>query len=145
MSASCQVDFYILADPSASADRLACHLALKAWEAGHRIVVYSGSEEEVQRLDELMWDHPPGRFIPHGTASDNAGLPVRIAVIDDDIDDGRDLVINMTSQALPEPTRFRRLLEIVPADNARRSASRIKFKTYREQGLDPAHHEIKKI
>jgi DNA polymerase-3 subunit chi len=145
MNVNCQVDFYILADPGASPDRLACHLALKAWEAGHRIVVYGDSEDAVRRLDELMWDHPPGRFIPHGTGSDNADSPVRIAVLDDDVEDGRDLVINMTAQALPQPDRFRRLLEIVPADNARRAASRIKFKTYRDQGLDPAHHEIKKI
>jgi DNA polymerase-3 subunit chi len=145
MSANCQVDFYILADPRASADRLACHLALKAWEAGHRVMVYSASEDEVRRLDELMWDHPPGRFIPHGTGSDSVDSPVRIAVLDDDIEDGRDLVINMTAQALPQPDRFGRLLEIVPADSARRAASRIKFKTYRDQGLDPAHHEIKKI
>jgi DNA polymerase IIIc chi subunit len=55
----------------------------------------------------------------------------------------RDVVVNLTAEAVPDPERFRRLLEIVPADTQLRESSRIKFRQYRSLGLEPSHHEIK--
>jgi len=43
---------------------------------------------------------------------------------------------------VPDPGRFRRLLEIVPADTRQRESSRTKFRQYRSLGLEPNHHEI---
>ncbi|NNJ63934.1 MAG: DNA polymerase III subunit chi, partial [Xanthomonadales bacterium] len=64
MTGTCQVDFYVLADPVRSAESLACQLALMAWEQGHRVCVRTEDELEAQRIDELMWEQPPGRFLP---------------------------------------------------------------------------------
>lgn len=142
MDASCQVDFYVLASASQSADRLACRLAMMAWEQGHRVSVRTESTAEASALDELMWDYPPGRFLPHGTNADDETDPVTISASQQDIPADRDVVINLAASAIPDPLRFKRLLEIVPPDAAQRDASRRKFRQYREQGLEPAHHTI---
>ena len=73
-----QVDFYVLEDPALSPGRLACRLCMMAWEQGHRVAVLAGSEEEARALDDLMWDFPPGRFLPHALGAADAGVPVSI-------------------------------------------------------------------
>lgn len=140
MSEACQVDFYILARPTQSAGELACRLAMKAWTQGHTVVVCAESTEQARQLDELMWDCPPGRFLPHEQGAGQA--PVGIVARADELGDRADLVINLATEPMPEPARFRRLLEIVPANPAQREASRVKYRTYREQGLNPETHKM---
>lgn len=142
MTASCQVDFYVLARASQSAEQLVCRLAMMAWEQGHQIAVCTADDTAARRLDELMWDQPPGRFLPHGMAAESEHTPVSIVAGNQSIPEGRSLVINLCASAVPEPERFGRLCEIVPADAAHREASRKKFRTYRNGGLEPAHHTI---
>ncbi len=142
MNQTCQVDFYILARPTQSPGQFVCRLAMKAWEQGHKVMVRTASEDEARQLDELMWDYPPGRFLPHETGTIGAGVAVGIAPHNAVIPEHRDLVINLCDESVPDPSRYRRLCEIVPAAAEQRSASRVKFKTYREQGLSPETHTI---
>jgi DNA polymerase-3 subunit chi len=115
---------------------------MKAWEQGHKVMVRTAGEDEARQLDELMWDYPPGRFLPHEAGTSGEDVAVAIAAHDESIPDHRDLVINLCSEPVPDPSRYRRLCEIVPAEAEQRTASRIKFKIYREQGLSPATHTI---
>lgn len=142
MDGSCQVDFYVLPDAGPSADRLACRLALMAWEQGHRALLIAAAETEVERLDALLWESPPGRFLPHARAGQNGPEPVTIGTLADLAAEGADVIINLSPDAVPDPARFRRLLEIVPADAAQRKSSRAKFRRYRELGLDPVSHTL---
>ena len=142
MDGVCQVDFYVLQDDSQSAEILSCRLAMMAWEQGHRTVVITENETESQRLDELMWSHPPGRFLPHARLADKGSAPVLIGTMKQLAGSPAEVVINLTSRSIPEPKRFRRLLEPVPAVEEQRKASREKFIAYRKLGLNPASHEI---
>jgi len=140
MADHCQVDFYVLARPTQSPGELTCRLAMMAWEQGHRVFVRTEGEDEARALDQQMWDAPQGRFLPHGLEENDA--PVCIAARAKGIPEDRDLVINLCTEAVPDPERFRRLLEIVPADSDQRTASREKFKTYRDRGLSPETHQM---
>lgn len=144
MGDHCQVAFYVLADTAPSAERLACYLAMKAWEQGHSVCVRTESQAQAEVLDELMWDYPPGRFLPHASGSAGEDAPVYIQAKDLPVPAGRDLAINLSAEAMPHAERFARLLEIVPAEAAQRTASRLKFKMYRELGLEPVTHDIGK-
>lgn len=148
MNDVCQVDFYVLASPGQSAERLACRLAMMAWEQGHKITVLTADEKDAAALDEMMWDFPAGRFLPHGKGHAGADTPVSIethgADIPADIPADQNLVINLTDHAVPNPDRFTRLLEIVPGAEQKRLASRQKFREYRDIGLNPASHKIGK-
>jgi len=142
MSSTCQVDFYVLQDESLSAEMLSCRLAMMAWEQGHRIVVITESEADSQQLDDLMWDHPPGRFLPHARLAVQGSAPVLIGTMSQLDGSAGEVVINLTTKTVPEPERFTRLLELVPARDHQREASREKFIAYRKLGLKPVSHEI---
>ena len=55
-----------------------------------------------------------------------------------------EVVFNLCAQPVPDPSRFKRLLEIVPQETEARQASREKFKYYRGRGISPGTHEINK-
>ena len=63
-----QVTFYLMSeqdDAQASAvERLACSLAAESWGAGH-LYLFCDDEAQALRLDELLWQLPPERFVPH--------------------------------------------------------------------------------
>lgn len=142
MSSTCQVAFYVLANAQQSALHLVCRLALMAWEQGHLVMVLAADETEAKSLDSLMWDFPEGRFLPHSSGPVDDGSPVRIGLPGREIPGNRDLVINMADIPVPEPGRFNRVLEIVPAAEQQRLASREKFREYRDMGLEPVTHNI---
>lgn len=140
----CQVDFYLLGGPGLIAGALACRLALMAWERKQKVFITAPTDSAIKELDELLWQNPPGRFLPHTPADDpQAGkAPVNIGSIS-----GlktTDVVINLCSEAIPQPDRFSRVLEIVPFAREEREASRVKYKSYRKLGLNPRTHEINK-
>ena len=134
----------MLANPGQSAERLACKLAMMAWEQGHHVAVLTEDESHADALDELMWDFPPGRFLPHSRGKADPEVPVSINARALEIPADRDVVINLADTAVPEPGRFKRLLEIVPGVEQKRLASRQKFREYRSLGLEPASHPIGK-
>ncbi len=142
MGESCQVDFYVLQDPRQSADRLACRLAMMAWEQGYTALVLARDEREAERLDALLWESPPERFLPHGRAGNDGPEPVTVGTGKDLVGTRGEVIINLAPDPVPEPGRFRRLLEVVPADDQERQYSRDKFRSYRALGLQPVSHEM---
>jgi DNA polymerase-3 subunit chi len=144
MSSNCQVDFYVLANPQESAELLACKLAMMAWEQGHHVAILTEDDGDAETLDKTMWDFPAGRFLPHSRGKAGPESPVSIDSCAAKIPSDRDVVINLADAAVPDPGRFRRLLEIVPGAEQKRLASRQKFREYRDLGLNPASHTIGK-
>ena len=137
-----QVDFYLLGDSKLSADHLACRLAMMAWERQQEVFVIAGSKSHIRKLDELMWQYPDDRFLPHALCNDTyaAKAPVRIGLGEDLKPVG--VVINLCTEAVSQPTKYNRILEIVPFAKPEREASRSKFKVYRDLGLSPQLHEM---
>jgi len=140
----CQVDFYLLGETSPGADKLACRLTLMALERNQRVFIIAPSEASAGQLDELMWHYPEGRFVPHARqgAEDSARAPVNIGTLTSL--KPAEVVINLCPEPVPQPQTFRRVLEIVPADDDEKEASRVKYRNYRNQGLVPRTHEINK-
>ena len=141
-----QVDFYLLADATLSADHLACRLSMMAWERRQQVFIVATGTQHLTALDELMWQSPPGRFLPHAQLNDpNAGkAPVRMG-LGSDLDSVKDkatVVINLCAEAISQATQFSRILEVVPYAKEQRDASRAKYKTYLQLGIKPRTHEI---
>lgn len=53
-------------------------LVARAHENGGKVLVRMRSEQEVKRLDDLLWTHAPYSFIPHGITGDPMDHPVWI-------------------------------------------------------------------
>ena len=113
-----------------------------AWERKQTVFIITATQTASEQLDELMWQYPEGRFLPHtradgpdsGKAGVNIGTPSSLKPAD--------VVINLGPEAVPEPERFSRILEIVPLADDERQASRVKYKVYRNLGITPRTQEI---
>lgn len=136
-----RVDFYVLAIAGADArDRFACHLAEKAYTAGHRAFILTGDETQAERLDTLLWTFRQGSFVPHAPAVARDGEPVAVGAAPPDPDD--DVLINL-SDRLPEGWRqWPRLAEVVDQREDVLQASRRRFRDYRDAGVSPHTHRI---
>jgi len=141
---ACQVDFYVLEGGKLGPSELACRLAMMAWERGQRVTVIAADDRDAASLDDLMWSVPEKRFLPHEVTppAGTARAPVQICPMERL--KASEVVINLSGHPVPEPQRFRRLLEIVPGEPAERQASRHKYRAYRQFGLQPATHTINK-
>ena len=137
-----QVDFYLLKDASLSADHLACRLAMMAWERRQQVFIVANDEAHLAKLDELMWQYPPERFLPHALVTDQNARKAPVTMgLSSDLK-AVNVVINLCLEAIPQASRFNRILEIVPFVQAQRDASRAKYKSYLQLGLKPQTHEI---
>lgn len=142
MAEPCQVDFYVLGDESRSPHALICRLALMAWEKGLRVTLLAQDQRHAGQLDELLWEQPAGRFIPHELDSSGQRAPVTITTPGHPASQHGDVLINLTQAPVAQPDHFQRVLEVVPASADDRQASREKFTRYRNLGLQPAHHPV---
>ena len=138
---ACQVDFYVLQNERQSEGQVACWLALKAWSAGQRVAVRTSGETEARTLDELMWDFPEQRFLPHERGADSSA-PIAIGTVSDHFGSDRKVLINLDASPVTDTGELDRILEIVPANETHRLASREKFRHYRKLGIDPDHHQL---
>jgi len=114
------------------------------WERNQQVFVATESETTCKELDELMWRHPEGRFLPHAPAegADAGKAMVMIGALS--ALNKADVVINLCPEVIPQQERFTRILEIVPFADEDRITSREKFRAYRELGLTPRMQEISK-
>lgn len=144
MPAPKRVDFYIL-ETNEPTDRLrfACRLTEKAYNSNTRVYAHTGTTNEAQRLDEMLWTFRQGSFIPHELLSKNPEprSPVSIGSGKQRFDKG-ELLINLTDECPDFSGNFERIAEIVCAGEAARQAGRARFKQYRDMGLEPETHEI---
>ena len=113
-----------------------------AWERKQKIYIITNTQIASEELLELMWRFPEDRFLPHAGAQERYAdkAPVNIGTLSSL--SPTDVVINLCPEAVPEPERFSRVLEIVPFAKDERQASRVKYKAYMNQGLKPETHNI---
>ncbi|MGV6826812.1 MAG: DNA polymerase III subunit chi [bacterium] len=139
-----RVDFYVLKD-GARDNRfgIACRLAEKAWQQGHRVYVHTGSPEESIHLDRLMWTYREQSFVPHGILgdADSNSTPILIGNALEPANE-HDVLINLALDVPPFFSRFDRVAECVDADANARQASRERYRYYRDHGYPLGTHEL---
>lgn len=139
-----QVDFYILKD-GAAGNRflLACRIAEKARNAGHRVLIHTASNDESQHMDQLLWTFNESSFVPHGLLgdADPALNPVLIGDAQSSHEE-HDVLINLAKEVPTVFSRFTRLAECVDNDEVVRTTSRDRYRFYRDRGYPLSVHEI---
>jgi len=136
-----RVDFYILSDQSVDASmRFACRLGLKAYLSGHAVHVHVTDQKSATDLDDLMWDYPKHRFLPHELLlpDQQPQAPVHIGSTPPHHTEG--LLINLCDQVPTFFGRFDRVAEIIVGDN--RAEGRARYAHYRDRGYPLHHHEL---
>ena len=140
-----RVDFYVL-QPTARGNRytLACRLAEKALEQGHRILISVTGDEELRHMDRLLWTWREQSFVPHGILGKaDAGLnPVLIDAGSDPADE-HDVLINLRAEIPDYFSRFARVAECVDQDPVQKASSRERYRFYRDHGYPLDSHQIR--
>ncbi|MDA8390375.1 MAG: DNA polymerase III subunit chi [Gammaproteobacteria bacterium] len=130
-----RVDFYIAQEGSRK-ELLACRLAEIAYQRGHQVLIIAPSDQ-LAALDDLLWTFAAGAFVPHGLHGQDE--PVVLASAEPG---GGDVLITLSPDLPQHLENFARIVEIVGGSEAEKSASRPRFRYYREKGLTPTVHNL---
>lgn len=136
-----RVDFYLLSDEDRAAlARFACRVALKGMHQGQLVHIHAQDEAGAMALDELLWDYPEQRFLPHQLLreGDRATAPVTVGCTAPN--DRHGLLINTVDEVPAFFARFDRIAEIVVGQT--RESGRGRYKHYRDRGYPLHHHEL---
>ena len=141
-----RVDFYVLSQEGGDARfRIACRLAEKAVEQGHRVYIQTASLADAQRLDDLLWMFNDRSFLPHEITSGNEASHPRVMILLGDAlapPGHRQLLINLTNALPVELDSYDRIAEIVDVDPDSKRQSRERYKAYRERGCELESHNL---
>ncbi len=136
-----RVDFYVLQDIGhEAACRFACRLAMKALSGGHDVHIHVDDQAAATDLDELLWNYPANRFLPHGVQATTAGSGAPVVVGWEPPADPDGVLVNLSAAIPTFFGRFPRVAEIVVGDN--RGAGRERYKFYRDRGYPLFHHDL---
>ncbi|MFO1408564.1 MAG: DNA polymerase III subunit chi [Steroidobacteraceae bacterium] len=145
-AAATKVDFYVLGAADARSRLVtACRLAEKAYDQGLRVAVRAASPAEAAELDDLLWTFSDRSFVPHGTWPAEPAFATSTPVLIGTgtlPDSHRDVLVNLAGEAPADAARYARVCEIVAADEESRRRARVRFRAYRDSGLEPATHNL---
>jgi len=130
-----RVDFYLGGDGT-SRETLACRLAETAYRRGHNVFLWV-PEAEIAAWDDRLWAFSDTSFVPHARAGGNE--PV---VIGADLMQSGDVLIPLMPAPPSLPLDFSRILEIVGSAATEKEQSRVRFRHYRDMGLQPTVHTL---
>jgi DNA polymerase III subunit chi len=139
------VDFYVLEGSDARERlRFACQVINKAFEAEQRVLVCLDSAAELTAFDDLLWTFAQDSFVPHEPLTPNSDweeTPVLLTTSQSP-PSAPDVLVNL-AQVLPATANSAaRVIEIIDADDTRRQAGRVRFRQYRERGIEPQTHKL---
>ena len=136
-----KVDFYIL--QSGSLEHTACKLIEKAFVQGHRIYVHAESNDQLSKIDNLLWTFRAGSFIPHQRyqRDSSSDSPVQLGM-DTAPNIHSDVLINLATEIPLFFSRFQRVAELVGSDEQEKILGRQHFQFYRDRGYSLNTHNI---
>lgn len=131
-----QIDFYLLAssDPNTRWD-FCCRLTEKVQRLGHRILIAVDTQDDAEKLNQLLWSFKPESFVPHRIINDaqHPITPVEITY-NHEASDHQDVLLNLGKQIPSFFSRFKRMSEFVTEDEATKVWTREHYRYYKERG-----------
>ncbi len=129
-----QVIFHQLADDSQLAKKV-CDITAQAFTQKQKLVVLCGTQKEAEQVDELLWQFPSDRFIPHNLHGEGpaAGTPVEICWSTEQLS-RRAVVVNMSKALIQTHKQFQKVIDFVPQAEDAKQAARLRYKQYQQAG-----------
>lgn len=124
--------------------RHACRFVRKALRHEMRVAVL-GEQQDLERLDRMLWDLAPTDFVAHCMGGAAPELMVASpAVLTDDLrrSPHREVLVNL-GQSVPACfAEFGKVIEIVGQDDGDRAAARRRWREYAAQGYAIDQHDL---
>lgn len=130
------VTFYLLPDSGElTIEALTCDIAAHFFRQRQKVLVYCQSQQDAEKIDELLWQRPVDGFVPHNLTGEGpeAGAPVEITW-QPPKSRNRAVCINLHPQCPEFSGQFRTLIDFVPADDTLKQQARERYKHYRAAG-----------
>jgi len=138
-----RVDLYLMQDPEPqSTGIMICRLLEKAYIRGHRVFVFCSNEPEANLLDDLLWNYKDDSFVPHHLQGEGPVPPPPIQIGYNEPKGFNDLLLNMSAVVPDFYHRFKRVLQVVSADETSKEIAREHYRTYRAQGCEIHTHQV---
>jgi DNA polymerase III subunit chi len=145
-AAAAKVDFYLLGAPDARSRLvMACRVAEKAFEQGLKIAVRTASPSQTAELDELMWTFSDRSFVPHGVwpAEPDFAAATPVLIASGALPEShRDVLINLADDIPADARSYARVCEVVAGDENSKLRARVRWRGYRDAGLEPDAHKV---
>ncbi|WP_010597530.1 DNA polymerase III subunit chi [Rickettsiella massiliensis] len=126
------IDFYVLNTIQRDTMyRFLCRLVDKAWQQPHSVHIHVSSNEEAQRLDDLLWTFRDISFIPHQWMQTTDRLEHWVP--------GSLIFIQRSPDFF---TLCSRVIEIVSDEPTEKAQGREKYKYYKTQDYPITTHTI---
>ena len=115
--------------------------AAAAWLSGSPqsaagVAVFVPDARQTERLERLLWEHPPTGFTPH--CRFDAALSKETAIVlcsEQPSQWPRATVLNLSDEMPAQLVGVEHLVEIVSQDTATRAAGRVRFRSYQDAGF----------
>lgn len=116
-----RIDFYHL--QTQNLENILPSLVEKAYETGKNIKIMVGLEENVEKINALLWAYNSSSFLPHGSKKDGFAdmQPIYISAKDDNPNNSSILFLVDGAKILPENLNlFERVLNVFDGNNSDR-------------------------
>lgn len=131
------VNFYVIKTQMTQAE-LACRICRKSFNIGQLpVLVKFEQQAALEQFDHLLWQFDPLSFIPHDIDDSNSPICLSMQIPEP----FQGICLNMGHHAL-EIQRFSRIIEIIENNDQARETGRLRFKAYRDQGIQPVTHHV---
>lgn len=139
-----RVDFYLLSQESPDArGLLACRLLEKACLRGHKVFVYCEDMAEAQYIDELLWTFRDDSFVPHNLQGEGPEPPPPVQIGYQQEPRGfNDILLNLSKQIPVFYQRFKRVIQLVDANDESKELSRLHYREYKRNQCELHTHPI---
>ena len=137
-----EVSFYILdSEDNKHLLYLTCNLIGKAYSQNKDVFVLLHDNESATALDDLLWEFPPYRFVPHRRIGDEEQAAASI-ILGDVLPDPftQAFLINAKNIVVPENLQVERIFDIVLAPQ--KDQARQRYFYYRKLKYKLNHYEI---
>ncbi len=138
-----KVNFYLLKQGQASEQYVfACRLCEKILSQNLKAYIHTDTEEQAQYLDDLLWSYRPESFLPHCVIDTDVDEDVKLIIgYAEKYQKNFDVLINLSQDIPAFHTEFSRIVEIIPAEENAKALGRLRWKKYKDSGLELETHE----
>lgn len=130
-----QVCFYALKEDGRDMQTLACDLVSQAYTNKQKVAVLCASQQHAEQFDELLWQLPADRFVPHNLSGEgpSSGTPVEVCWQAQSLG-RRTLLVNLSQQMINSVNNFQHIFDFVPIQEADKQAARVRYKQFQQAG-----------
>lgn len=140
-----EVAFYVLTSEDEQQRLLfVCKLVEKVYRSGGFCYVLTDTDEQAQKLDDLLWTFRRGSFIPHQCYAGELPAFENVILIGspEPPEPWQKIIINLSSRYPKNIEQAERILEILDDTPEIKSEGRLRYRRYQQSGLAIVTHNV---